>query len=328
MNNTAVCIAENVLPSTGIVSLIVFLVLVGVFLSYESMNTCACCSKMKQQGNLVVLVFGMLPLRAVTLDVIAASSSNVEEVKTLVYMGISEAIAYAIFSILVCMWAYSVLKTGDEFVSKLIMYALIACVVALIPSFVMLFSKQIGQYSTAIGALLVLIWVIVTIAQNHRENRPKFTNLTLCDYFSFWIIVVLFSALTYFVEECATLPFLSGLLSIFPSDAFILFLRFGRRQIDPFRQIAHFLLYVSTIEIIMILIVTAMTELRAFGMLSEYTTASITGLSLAVLAIAVAITVTIYVCFGFEGRKKNKITKADTRQTPKIQLQTMQHINF
>lgn len=309
MNNTAVCIADNVLPSTGIVSLVVFLVLAAVFLSYQIMNTCSCCENMRKQGNLVVLVFGMLPLRAVTLDVIAASSKNVEEVKTLVYMGIAEAIAYGVFSILVCTWAYSVLKTGEEFVSKLVLYALIACGISLLPSFIMLFDKVISHYATGIGALIVLIATIVTMAQNQRENRPKFTDLKACDYITFWVIVVGFSALTYFVEECATLPFLSGLLSIFPSDAFILFLRFGRDSIDHFRQIAHFLLYVSTIEIIMILLVTIMTELRAFGILSEYTTAAITGLSLIVLGVAVAITVSLYICFGFAGRTKNKLEK-------------------
>lgn len=318
MKDVGICTVEDVLPSTGIIAAIVFTLLLVVFL----------CQRYIKDGNIILIVLAMLPLRAVTLDIIAATSSKIEEVKTLVYMGVSEATAFGLFVFITSVWAYSKISSMDDktsdlcnpFRAKLTLYSILAVILALLPTIALipdvLDNKTIAHVLIAGQSIVVLALVFIQICTKNLTAQPIFDGLQLIDYFSFWAVVVSFSFVTYFVEECFAAPLLSGLLSVFPADAFILFLRFGHtgkstvEKVEHFRTIAHYLLYVSSIEISVILTVTFFTELRIQGVLEEFTQPALIVSSLVLLVIVTSIFIFAIVRCGFSKRVPNNMFKS------------------
>lgn len=317
MKDVGICTVEDVLPSTGIIAAIVFILLLIVFL----------CQQYIKDGNIILIVLAMLPLRAVTLDIIAATTYKIEEVKTLIYMGVTEANAFVLFVLFTSYWAYQKIskiedKTSDlcnPFRLKLSMYALVAVILSLLPSIALIpdinVDKIVGHVLIASLSIVLLAFVFTQICTQNLSAQPIFDGLKLLDYFSFWAIVVSFSFVTYFVEECFSAPLLSGLLSVFPADAYILFLRFGHagnstvEKVEHFRTIAHYLLYVSSIEISVILTVTLFTELRINGVLEGFTQPALIVSSLMLLVIVTSIFIIAIVSCGFSKRVTNSMFK-------------------
>ena len=258
------CMENNVLPSTGIVGIIVFVILcVVAFLTYTL-----------EDSRVVIIVLSMLPLRALSLDIIAATSES-ESVSTLVFLGVSEEVSLSAFVLFVSYWAYGLKKQFFEetsstcccqsYQSSLFGYAVLGSFVALLPS---LFLLDVFQQDPIVGhvaivgvGIVIFVLVLIQLCNTDTEPKPILNGLTFVDYVLFWFVVIGFSFSTYLLEECYTQPFLSGLLSLFPVDAFILCLRFGSRgntasdKLQQLYQIVHYLLYVAAVSFTVIIAV-------------------------------------------------------------------------